>query len=501
MTNVKKLFAFMLPYKYTYSLGIFLYNAQGFVFAIVIGLIGSNVMAGIMAGENEKIVTGLLMSMGILVVCFCLVGFGVYISDRVIQRATLDLKQKLFRSFVRNDLETSQSTHSGTGIAAINTDADTAIELWRDATTGLIRPTITVCFSIITILFVDWRIGLAAIGLGAVACFMQTRFVKPSARLGKERLEANANATSNISNISQGALSIRAFNLQDKSLEDSGEIMAQLKLICFKHSFISMCQRLFTTVQGWLALLIVFGFGGWLVATQGLEFSVLFLILPLVEGISNEMGGVGQGITEIQTPMVAAGRIMSIIENTPQTKEKGDMEFDGSALHIKDLSFKYQNTEDYALHNIDLDINVGEMVAFVGASGSGKSTMLKVIVGFYERDNLGITLGGTGSDSVSVNEWRKQFAYVDQSCKLFDVSVRENIALGRKGSVDDFDIKNAAVQAFAHDFIMELPEKYETSCGEKGASLSGGQKQRIAIARALIKGAPILVFDEATSSL
>jgi subfamily B ATP-binding cassette protein MsbA len=185
----------------------------------------------------------------------------------------------------------------------------------------------------------------------------------------------------------------------------------------------------------------------------------------------------------------------------PSYAEKGSMDFDGTAIHIRNLNFKYNNSNEHTLHDIDLTINVGEMVAFVGPSGSGKSTILRLLVGFYQREQLGMFLGSTSSDNVSISAWRENFAYVDQSCKLFDMSIKDNILLGAKENVDDTAMINAAKQAFAHDFIEQLEEKYDSPCGEMGNLLSGGQKQRIAIARALIKGSPILVFDEATSAL
>ena len=141
------------------------------------------------------------------------------------------------------------------------------------------------------------------------------------------------------------------------------------------------------------------------------------------------------------------------------------------------------------------------MIAFVGESGSGKSTLLRAIIGLYEREDLGIKLGGLAFGGTSIKNWRQNFAYVDQSCKLFDMSVKENIAIGLMGNASDDDIIEAAIRAQAHDFIMELEGGYDAPCGEKGDTLSGGQKQRIAIARALVRKAPILVFDEATSAL
>ena len=501
MTHFKKMFTFMRPYMLLYCVGIFLYNSQGFVFNLVIGLVGSNVMAGVIVGDTGEIVTGTIVAISVFVGLLSLIGVGIYLGNRAILNAELGLKQTLFRCFVQNDLESSQSSHSGEGIAAINTEANTAMRVWWDALSALLRPVIAVCFSLVTIFIVEWRIGFAALGLGVIAYFMQSSFVKPLAAIGKERLDANAEAVKAMSDIFQGALSIRAFNIQDKALENASISMNRLRLLNYRQAFISMWQRLFKTIQGWLALVIVFGFGGWLVATQGLPFPILLLVLPLVEGITGEMGNLGQAIAGFQAPLVAAERIFAIIESAPVSEDKGALDFDGSALHIKGLNFKYQNAEHNTLHDINLDINVGEMVAFVGASGSGKSTILRILVGFYEREQLGMTLGGTSSDAVSIVAWRKNFAYVDQSCKLFDMTIKENIAMGRKGDVDDADIIAAAKQAFAHDFIEQLDLKYDSPCGEKGGTLSGGQKQRVAIARALLKGSPILVFDEATSAL
>jgi ATP-binding cassette subfamily B protein len=289
--------------------------------------------------------------------------------------------------------------------------------------------------------------------------------------------------------------------MQDTALDTAGGKMEVIKMLDFRHAFISMWQRAFSTVIGWFTLVIVFGLGGWLVAAKQLDFPVLLLVLPLLEGIADDIGNIGQVVARTKAPLEAAKRIFAVIDNAPVSEDKGSLEFDGSALLIRDLNFKYQNADHNTLHDINLDINIGEMVAFVGPTGSGKSTILRVIVGFYEREYLGMTLGGTTSEAAGLKAWRKNFAYVDQSCKLFDMTIKENIAMGRKGKVEESDIIAAAKQAFAHDFIEQLEGKYNAPCGEKGAALSGGQKQRIAIARALIKGSPILVFDEVTSAL
>ena len=501
MTYFKKMLRFMKPYMALFLIGNFLYGSNSFAVSFMMGLIGHNVMAGIMTGAAREIVNGIIVAAIVFVGLWTLVGIGIYLTNRAGLLATMDLKRTLFRCFVRTSLEASQASHSGEGIAAINTDASTASELFSYAFNSLLRPTITVTLSTVLLFVLDWRIGFAGVGLGLFAYLVQSRFIKPVAKIGKERLEANADSVKAVSDIFQGAMSIRAFNMQDRALERAGTQIERMKMLDFRQAFISMWQNLFTTVQGWLALAVTFGFGGWLVATERLNFPVLLLILPLTKAITESMGRFGNAIADMQPPIEAAKRVFAIIDNAPVSTEKGNMDFDGACLKIRDLSFKYQNAKSNTLHDINLDIKTGEMVAFVGPSGSGKSTILRVIVGFYERENFGMTLGGTTSDSVGIMQWRKQFAYVDQSCKLFDMTIRENIAFGRRGPKTDEDITTAAKHAFAHDFIEQLDEKYDTPCGEKGASLSGGQKQRVAIARALIKDSPILVFDEATSAL
>jgi ABC-type multidrug transport system fused ATPase/permease subunit len=349
--------------------------------------------------------------------------------------------------------------------------------------------------------------GLGAVGVGLLGFLIQSRFAAPLARLGKEQLETNADTVKSLSNILAGALTIRTYSRQERALVQFDKESGKLRFLGFRQAFLSMWQNLFTTVQGWITLVFVFAFGGWLIATGQAEFPMLMMVFPFARAISDAMSEVGADYAGLQPPIVAAKRIFDIIDAADGTAS-GKMSFekpespDGKyCITISDLNFSFKGASEDTLKNINLKIEENEMVAFVGMSGSGKSTLLRAIIGMYDRNTLSMEVGGMSFSTEKINNWRDNFAYVDQSCKLFDMSISENIAMGKQGEISEPDIEKAAKRAFAHDFIMEQADGYDSPCGEKGGSLSGGQKQRLAIARALYRKAPVLVFDEATSAL
>jgi ABC-type multidrug transport system fused ATPase/permease subunit len=284
----------------------------------------------------------------------------------------------------------------------------------------------------------------------------------------------------------------------------------RLKKLQIRRGLITMGQNLFGTVEGWLTLMVVFGFGGWLAATGRMEFYMVAVVFGMSSALSSSIGRMGAVYAGLQPPIAGAKRVFNILDKGEEYSKVQKLktsiaaksnEINGYALEAKNLNFKYLDADTEILKDISFDAAENQMIAFVGESGSGKSTMLRAIIGMYERENLGLHLGGVPFNDCPTKDWRKYFAYVDQSCMLFDMSIKENIAMGSGGEASDEDVIAAAKQAAIHDFIESLEEGYDAPCGEKGGTLSGGQKQRIAIARALVKKAPILVFDEATSAL
>ena len=475
-----KMFRFMKPYAIRYAISQLVYSAQGFAMPFIIAIFTGNIMAAILAGDSDAVVSaGIILAVMIGGFVLMLL-FAVYANIIVIEKAMLDLKRQLFRAFMQTGLE--ETTHSGEDIAAINTDANTAQEVFESPLMMFLSNIITILGATIVILIMDWRLGLASIAVGIISFLIQRRFTEPLAKIGKERLDTNADAVKAASNTFSGAMAIRAYNMQSQALLTFDRENQRLKALDIRQGLIRMGQNLFGTVEGWMTLAVVFGFGGWLAATGRLEFHLLAAVFVMSSSLTSSIGSLGAVYANLQPPIAGAKRVFAILEkeNSPAEQSK-------------------------ILKDIKLDINKNEMVAIIGESGSGKSTLLKTIIGLIESEKIDVIIDGQPISEIPAKTRRQTSAYVDQSCKLFDMSIKENIAMGKGGKASEAtieaEITTAAKQAFAHDFIQELEDGYNSPCGEQGNTLSGGQKQRIAIARALIKNAQILAFDEVTSAL
>jgi len=204
----------------------------------------------------------------------------------------------------------------------------------------------------------------------------------------------------------------------------------------------------------------------------------------------------------LQEGLAGAQRLFELHDRAPTIQEKPDakaLAVSGGGIKLADVGFSYV-TDQAALAEMSFEVPAGKTVALVGPSGAGKSTILNLIPRFYDVDNGRITIDGTDVRDVTFESLRGAMALVSQEITLFDDTIRANIAYGRPDASEE-EIIEAAKNAAAHDFIMEMPDGYDTYVGERGTKVSGGQRQRLAIARAMLKNAPILLLDEATSAL
>lgn len=551
---VLMLFSFIKPFPLQYIFGILLYSSQNFTMAYAMSLLLSWLSNAMLNQSVSEVTTSVIRFGIILLIWMVLLAFGVYCYVICSAKASRDIKKRLFRNYVRDTIEKNINDNSSKGIAAMNTEADLAENILSNSMTAFLGSCISIFFSAIVIFAIDLRLGFLSLIIGLISFLPQYRFAKPIAAIGEKNLAENATALRHVSQSFTGAASIRAYGLEKKQEDVYQQINHRMYLLAVKDAFISMGQNVFTTLQGLLSLAGVFGIGGYLVATGKLSFAALMMVPTLCSSMGEGMSRIGYAYASMQKSVAACKKLAPMLNDNYtakdiesvkdiEIKKDSDVKKDSDAkkdskvvkvnsenrefllnkkqqlatntdashtksneyskngqINIKNLVFSYLSASQPTLLNITINIPANKMTAIVGQSGSGKSTLLRVIMGMYERSELPIKLGNISYAQTKLNTWRKYFAYVDQSCKLFDMSIAENIRLGMQGSSDK-EVKNAAIAAGADGFIKNLSNGYQSSCGEGGAFLSGGQKQRIAIARALIRKAPVLVFDEAASAL
>ncbi|WP_414042489.1 ABC transporter ATP-binding protein [Macrococcus animalis] len=249
--------------------------------------------------------------------------------------------------------------------------------------------------------------------------------------------------------------------------------------------------------------LLVVGFGAYLVIEGGLTVGSLAAFIAYLDRLYGPLRRLVSSSTTLTQSLASMDRMFQLFDEPYDVKDEPharNLKINHGDITFKNVGFKYNTEDTEVLHNVNLDINSGETVAFVGMSGGGKSTMISLIPRFYDVTSGEIEIDHVTLKDYSIESLRTQIGMVMQDNILFSESIRENILLGKPNATEE-EMIYAAKLANAHDFIMSLPDGYDTEVGERGVKLSGGQKQRVAISRVFLKNPPILILDEATSAL
>lgn len=346
----------------------------------------------------------------------------------------------------------------------------------------------------------DWRFALLATLLGFLSIWATTRFATPIRRISEKIQSSVGRIAECASDLLAAAPLLRLFNLGGWACERMGAASKEAYKSSMKRTGLQTGQDAVNTLSGWCMFIGLIVIGSAAVLSGLLPFSRMIGLVQFNGSMLMMFQTIGSAFTQLQASLAGANRVMELLdaEQEPAQAEAPRPADGAPAIVMKDVGFAYEAGRE-VLSGFTGTVRRGETVALVGGSGSGKSTALKLLMGFYPSQSGEISLFGRNLGHCRT-ALRSFAAYVPQSCYLFSGTVRDNIAAGRPGATDG-DVQAAAAAAMAHDFIMELPQGYDTEVGERGTQLSGGQRQRISIARAVLKNAPILLLDEATASL
>ena len=351
---------------------------------------------------------------------------------------------------------------------------------------------------------VDYILALVSLILLPLIIRVVRKFTKKIRKYGRERQDTTGKVTAFTQETLSGIFVIKAFNntnfVIDKYKELTKEEFEQAYKTTKVKAKVSPINEVITT---FMVLLVVLYGGYQILITKNISSGDLISFVTALGLMHQPLKRLISKNNDLQDALPSADRVVEIFDEKIETEVFGEaVEFNDKIQNIKfdNVNYKYDDSNEYVLKNINLDVKAGEIVAFVGKSGSGKTTLVNLLARFFNTDDGKITVNGINIKNISLGAYRNKFAIVPQETFLFGGTIKENISFGKE--VTDEEIISAAKMANAYNFIQEdLPNKFETEVGERGALLSGGQKQRIAIARALIKNPEIMILDEATSAL
>ncbi len=349
------------------------------------------------------------------------------------------------------------------------------------------------------LVYFDWRLALCAVLIAPIGSISSIWLGRRLKNLSIKVQESESRYRSFIQESLSNILIIKTFCTQGYSSYKLTKCRDERLYWILKKNKTSLVASTTMSLAFQIGYILAFAWGTIGISNNAITFGTMTVFLTLVNRVQAPLVGLAQSIPKIISVLASAGRIIEIQNLSEEEMHETKMDTRQVGISIDKISFGY--TDEYVLDNVSMDINPGEFVAIVGESGIGKTTLIRLIMAFTDAAKGIITFYNANGEKKLLDASAREFiSYVPQGNTLFSGTIEENVRMGRLDCSDE-DIKSALIEACAYDFVMELPDGLQTVIGERGHGLSEGQAQRIAIARALVRKAPFLILDEATSSL
>ena len=442
-----------------------------------------------------------------IVLAFTTKGLTLYLARiltiRVSQEICGEIQKKISENILFSDVKTLEGRHSGKYISNVMFDSHQVQQLVGVGVLNLMKDSFTAIALVSLMFYQNWKLALFAVLMIPLAGGFAKSLGKRVGKVVTQAGELSGKLASSLSEIFKASKMIRIYQREDDENKKTNNLIDGLIEKNIKYnSVLIRATPIMEALTGVMIAGFIF-FSGKLISSGELGVNNFFSFLAAMMLAYQPIRSLATlNITAYQGG-AAFKRISKIIDKKIDIKNNPglpDLNINNCDIEFKNLNFKYETTNDRALINLKLEIKGGSMTALVGQSGAGKSTIINLIPRFYEPQSGLISIDGKKIDEVNLNSLRKNISLVSQDVILFDDTVKNNI-LYANPSASNNEVIKACDNAAATDFINNLPHKFDTKVGENGVRLSGGQKQRISIARAILKKSPIILLDEATSSL
>ena len=442
-----------------------------------------------------------------IVIAFSMKGIFLYLSKTTMVTVGEDLKAiittDMAKKLITADTDYIDEKHTGKFISNLTFDTGLISNLISTTVLNLFKDSFTLIGLLIVMFLQNWKLSLIAIIMIPLAAIASKSLGKRIGKVSTEAQEESGHLVTHLIEVFKNHKLIKIFQKEKNEQKRVNTFINSLRDKSKKISFIFVrATPIMETLTG-IMIAVLIWYSGMLMVQGELKINNFFSFLAAmmlayqpVRSLATISMGASQGLS-------AAKRIFPILDIQDKVSEKEnstELKVNKGDITFKNVTFKYKTSSGEILKSINLKIIGGKMNALVGQSGAGKSTVLNLIPRFFNCTDGDILIDNQSINDVTVHSLRKNISLVSQDTTLFDDTIKNNIAYANSVATDD-EIISASKEALAHDFIEKLPEKYNTQIGEDGVRISGGEKQRLSIARAILKKTPIILLDEATSSL